>query len=89
MRCSSTGRAPDFDSGSCRFKSYRLNHNKKMLEGSHRLTVRTLVFHTSNRGSIPRASTKLGKYDMLDYIEAAVLVVVLLGLAGWFYLEKR
>ena len=26
---------------------------------------------------------------MLDYIEAAVLVVVLLGLAGWFYLEKR
>ncbi len=56
---------------------------------SHRLTVRTLVFHTSNRGSIPRASTKLGKYDMLDYIEAAVLVVVLLGLAGWFYLEKR
>ena len=26
---------------------------------------------------------------MLDYIEAAVLIVVLLGLAGWFYLEKR
>ena len=26
---------------------------------------------------------------MLDYIEAAVFVVVLLGLAGWFYLEKR
>ena len=26
---------------------------------------------------------------MLDYIEAAVLIVVLMGLAGWFYLEKR
>ena len=26
---------------------------------SHRLTVRTLVFHTSNRGSIPRASTNI------------------------------
>ena len=56
---------------------------------SHRLTVRTLVFHTSNRGSIPRASTKLGKYDMLDYIEAMVAVTVLMGLAVWFYLEKR
>ena len=49
----------------------------------------TLVFHTSNRGSIPRASTKLGKYDMLDYIEAMVAVTVLMGLAVWFYLEKR
>ena len=26
---------------------------------------------------------------MLDYIEAVVLIVVLMGLAGWFYLEKR
>ena len=27
--------------------------------GSHRLTVRTPAFHAGNRGSIPRASTKL------------------------------
>ena len=41
--------------------SYELNGlppPRLIIECSYRLTVRTLVFHAGNRGSIPRASTK-------------------------------
>ena len=36
-----------------------------------------------------RPRYQLRKNDMLDYIEAIVSVVVLMGLAVWFYMEKR
>ena len=56
------GNTVDFDST---FLGSNPSTPSKELKCSHRLTVRTLVFHTSNRGSIPRASTKDYQSDTL------------------------
>ena len=61
-----SGRAPALGAGGRWFESSYPDHLILFcITCSHRLTVRTLVFHTSNRGSIPRASTNFLGYSVI------------------------